>query len=260
MEFIDQLKRKILLPDYPKRIVSIVPSQTELLYDLGLEEEVIGITKFCIHPERWFRNKTRIGGTKKLDIAKIRSLKPDIVFANKEENEKSQVRDLEVFVPVWISDIHTLHDAMNMIRQVGEITDKNNTADELCIDIKTGFEQLETISKPIRTLYLIWYEPYMGAGADTFIFDMMQRAGFVSVLDENRYPVLNESKIKALNPELVLLSSEPYPFKEKHVQELQRILPSAKVALVDGEMFSWYGSRLKKASGYFNSLVLSLNS
>ena len=111
----DQTGRSITIPDSPKRIISIVPSQTELLFDLGLSDEVIGITKFCVHPEEWFRKKTRVGGTKQLNMETIRSLQPDLIVANKEENEQVQVEDIAKEFPVWISDIKTLSDAKRMI-------------------------------------------------------------------------------------------------------------------------------------------------
>ena len=258
MKHIDQLNRPILLAQPPKRIVSLVPSQTELLFDLGLENEIVGITKFCIHPNRYFKSKTKIGGTKKVDIDKVIALQPDLIIANKEENDKAQIEALEKKFPVWISDVKNLEDAEDMILKVGVLTDKVENSKTLLTKIKTGFETLsskkDNPNKP-SALYLIWRKPFMSIGEDTFINDILAKTGFKNVLEGKlRYPILNKNEIQALYPQYILLSSEPYPFKEKHIEELQKICPSAVIKLVDGEFFSWYGSRLLRASSYLFTL------
>ncbi|MFY7964758.1 MAG: ABC transporter substrate-binding protein [Chitinophagaceae bacterium] len=253
--FTDQLNRTIHLDNYPKRIVSIVPSQTELLFDLGLYEEVVGITKFCVHPNEWFKTKVRVGGTKKIDIAKIAALQPDLIIANKEENLKEDVEALEQIAPVWISDIKTLVDALQMIENVGEIVNKKLTAKNISQIISIAFKKLKTNQKK-SCCYLIWQNPYMTVGNDTFINDMFQYCGLQNVFsNKERYPIITLDVVKDVAPEMVLLSSEPYPFKQKHIDELQKHLPNSKVILVDGEMFSWYGSRLLKTANYFKELI-----
>lgn len=257
----DQIGHQIILSAPAVRIVSLVPSQTELLYALGLDYEVIGITKFCVHPEKWFRTKKRIGGTKQINIESILSLQPDLVIANKEENVKEQIEALRLHIPVYTSCISKLEEAVDMIKDIATLTGKSEKGVNLAEEIVNRFKTL-SFQKTYRTLYLIWRDPYMAAGDDTFIHTMMQRAGMENVLnDKNRYPALSSQDIKELNPELVLLSSEPYPFKEKHIEELSQILPDTKILLVNGEMFSWYGSRLKDAPDYFyevrNKLFLS---
>jgi ABC-type Fe3+-hydroxamate transport system substrate-binding protein len=244
----------------PKRIISLVPSQTELLHDLGLEEEVVGITKFCIHPESWFRSKMRVGGTKQLNLETIRSLKPDLVIANKEENVKEQVEELANEFPVWVSDINNLDEAIGMINTIGVLTHKQAEAEKISTEIKTNFDNL-SINNPCKwkACYLIWKDPYMTIGDDTFIHDMLLRAGFEnSFASQKRYPEIDLDDLKNTDCELVLLSSEPYPFKEKHIEEIKKLLPHINVILVDGEMFSWYGSRLLQAPAYFNTLRKSL--
>lgn len=253
---IDQLGRTIEVPAHPQRIVSLVPSQTELLFDLGLGDRVLGITKFCTHPELWFRTKRRVGGTKKLKFDVIRELNPDLILANKEENNQADIEQLEKEFPVWVSDVNDLDSALEMIRSIAELT--NGDASELMAEIALGFQQLKPMAAKKKTLYLIWKDPYMAAGSDTFINDMMQRCGFANAVSESRYPEFSEEALALLNPELILLSSEPYPFKEKQIQELQVLLPKASIKLVDGEMFSWYGSRLKLAPTYFKELASSL--
>lgn len=251
----DQLNRNINLLDAPQKIVSVVPSQTELLHDIGLDEEVIGITKFCIHPHQWYKNKERVGGTKKLDIEKIKSLNPTIIFANKEENTKEDIEKLEKYFPVYISDINTFDDAIKMIEDIGCIVQKNENAKRIILQLQFKKETflLNDLSKK-SVLYLIWQSPFMTIGTDTFIHEMLHLAGFQNVITEKRYPVLTEIEMKTLNPEIVFLSSEPYPFSEKHIVEFKRILPNAKIILVDGELFSWYGSRLLQSFDYFSAL------
>ncbi len=238
----------------PKRIISLVPSQTELLFDLGLEQEVVGITKFCIHPYRWFREKTKIGGTKKFWLDKINELKPDLIIGNKEENYPEGIEKLREY-PVWMSEVNSFSDATEMIQGVGKITDREDQADNLIGEIARAFEGLN-VRPPKSVLYLIWKDPWMAAGKNTFINSMLEKMGLVNCLMDDRYPELSIEKIKRLDPELIFLSSEPYPFKEIHKRELHGFFPSAEVHKVDGEMFSWYGSRLREAPRYFNGLTL----
>ena len=256
MIYTDQLGRQVELTDSPKRIVSVVPSQTELLHYLGLEEEVVGITKFCIHPEEWFRTKPRIGGTKQLHIQKILELKPDLVIANKEENVQEQIEELAQYLPVWVSDVNTLHEAVDMIASIGELVGQKSKALGLVEVLKTSFA---TLHKPgrltPRTCYLIWKDPYMTIGGDTFIHDMLQQAGFTNLFaDKNRYPEVSIEELNAMGCEVLLLSSEPYPFQQKHIYELQARLPHTAIVLVNGELFSWYGSRLLHSPAYFEQL------
>lgn len=253
---IDQMGREVTFNYYPERIVSVVPSQTELLFDLGLDKEVVGITKFCVHPDDWFRNKTRVGGTKKLNIDKIRELNPDLIIANKEENTKEEIELLAKEFPVWLSDITNLPGAVNMIQALGQVTGQEGKANALVEEIIQGFQQLHKANKPKRVAYFIWRNPWMSVGHDTFIHSMIHTMGWQNVLaDHTRYPEVTLEQIKAYNPELVLLSSEPYPFKDEHIAEIKAVLPNAEVKLVDGEMFSWYGSRMKKAVAYLQELA-----
>jgi ABC-type Fe3+-citrate transport system substrate-binding protein len=283
MSITDQLNRSINVSFPPEKIVSLVPSQTELLYDLGLDKEIIGITKFCIHPKVWFRNKQRIGGTKTVNISLIKELQPDLIIANKEENVKEQIEELQQIAPVWVSNIKTFEDALEMILSVGKLTNREEPAKELVFRIKGAFELITPVCEKIRTAYLIWKNPYMAAGGDTFIHEMLGRCGLTNVFKHiNRYPEIsvgassittNHQSTSATNTsssvnsylstidssltncQLLLLSSEPYPFKQKHINELQTMLPRTKIMLVDGEMFSWYGSRLLYAAEYFRNLI-----
>jgi ABC-type Fe3+-hydroxamate transport system substrate-binding protein len=243
-----------------KRIVSLVPSITETLFDLGLEDEVVGITKFCVHPESWFRQKTRIGGTKNVDIEKVLALQPDLVIANREENVAEQVKALSKTVPVWLTDIKNLHDSLQMISDLGFLTGKMDRGAPLADDIRNRFSKLPKLAEPLTVAYIIWRGPWMVAGGDTFIHDMLTRLGLHNAFGHlARYPQVDFRVPGQLPPDLVLLSSEPYPFGEKHMADLQKELPNSYLQLADGEMFSWYGSRLLKAADYFFRLVEDWN-
>jgi ABC-type Fe3+-hydroxamate transport system substrate-binding protein len=246
----------------PKRIVSLVPSITELLHYLQLEEETVGITKFCVHPPSWFKNKTRIGGTKNIDIEKIISLQPDLVLSNKEENVQPQIETLATTLPVYMCDVKNYKDALEMIEAIGILTNKEIESKQLIKNIDAAFEQGKIFStKKINTAYLIWKEPYMTVGGDTFISAMMEKAGLENIYcREDRYPTKSISDLQKDNPTLILLSSEPYPFKEKHIKELQQHFPNIRILLADGEMFSWYGSRMLYATEYFNDLLVQYDS
>jgi ABC-type Fe3+-hydroxamate transport system substrate-binding protein len=255
IESTDQTGQKITLKGPPQRIISLVPSQTELLYDLGLDKETIGITRFCIHPESWYRTKSRIGGTKDLHLDKIKGLHPDLVIANKEENTREQVEEIRKFCPVWTSDVSKLTDALVMIRGIGQLTGKSDSANRLASDIETDLLALSGEFTLLTAAYLIWKDPYMTAGGDTFINEMMKICGLRNVFSHKlRYPEVTVEEINAVSPNVVLLSSEPYPFREKHIEPLERQLPGVKVFLADGEMFSWYGSRLLHSANYFKTL------
>lgn len=254
--YTDMMGRAVYLPASPKRIISVVPSQTELLYHLGLDERVIGITKFCVHPHEWHQTKKRVGGTKKLQVDTIIALKPDLIIANKEENTQSEIELLAEHFPVWISDVKTLDDALDMIVRVGDLVNKQIEADNLKQTISRGFATLIPQSKSLSVAYFIWRNPWMTVGQDTFIHDIICRMGWQNVYaKQHRYPETSIEELVSLNPDCILLSSEPYPFKEKHIVELKAHLPNASIHLVDGEMFSWYGSRMKWAVDYLKNLI-----
>lgn len=250
------LQKTSLLTYLPKRIISLVPSQTELLADLGLQAETVGITKFCVHPNSWFKTKTRVGGTKTINFETIAQLQPDLIIANKEENVKEQIEQLALKYPVWLTDVNNLKEALEMITDIGILIGKESMAFSIINQIKKAFGTLPIVEQPIKTAYLIWQKPYMTIGGDTFINDMLLKCGFENVFaDKTRYPEINITELQAANCQLLLLSSEPYPFKQKHLDELKMHLPKTKIILVDGEFFSWYGSRLLKAPEYFIKLI-----
>lgn len=254
MEFFDQLNRKILLNSTPSRIISLVPSQTELLVDLGLQNKLVGITKFCVHPAGLKTNVPIVGGTKMVNFSKIEALNPDIIICNKEENTEEMVRQLERIAPVWISDIETIPHCLEMMLLLGEVFEVSEKAKTLIASVKDKLIEFQEAIKNVpvkKVIYTIWKNPYMAAGSNTFINALLQINKFENVIENSRYPEVEEKDFK--KADLILLSTEPYPFKENDVEELQ-LSVDAKVQLVDGEYFSWYGSRLIGAMRYFKTL------
>lgn len=257
--YTDQIGNTITLPATPMRIVSLVPSQTELLFDLGLEDRLVGITKFCVHPYHLKSTKKVIGGTKKVHFEKIRLLQPDIIIANKEENTEEMVEALKEIAPVWVSNVITIQDSLDMITEFGKIFSVRTKAQNWIDKIEYGMSDLKKFMQdyPVqKAAYLIWKEPYMAAGGDTFINEMLKLNNFTNIYESRgRYPeiIIQKMRIQG-DPDVVFLSSEPYPFKEEDAFEVGRFTHHAKTVFVDGEMFSWYGTRMIKAFEYFKRL------
>lgn len=238
------------------RIISTVPSITELLSDLGLENEVVGITKFCVHPHNWYRSKPRIGGTKTLDLAKINALSPDLIIANKEENTKEQIQALQDFTKVLVTDIKSPEDNLELITEIGQLTNKRLTAIKLRQEFQSALDNIPNPHEAIPAAYLIWKNPYMTIGTDTYIHAVMKKCGLHNIYSpKTRYPETTLLELKKLQPKVILLSSEPFPFNEKHVEEFSTYIPEATITLVDGEAFSWYGTRFIKTAPYFKELI-----
>ncbi len=257
---VDQMGQQISLKNVPTRIISLVPSLTELLHDLHLSDQVVGITKFCVHPNHWKNEKTIVGGTKKFNFDIIDALTPDLIIGNKEENYSEGITRLKKKYAVWMSDVNTFSDAIKMIRSLGEITNRDEQAQQLTQAIESGFNAIQKTDRPKSVLYFIWKNPWMVVGANTFIDAMLERIGFINCASAlTRYPVIEENTIAELKPEIIFLSSEPYPFQEKHIRQLEIQFPETNVFLVDGEYFSWYGSRLKYAPSYFSNLINLVN-
>lgn len=254
----DMIGRTINVPPLAQRIVSLVPSLTELLYDLKLNDRVVGITKFCVKPEKWFKTKTRIGGTKMVDHEKIRLLRPDLIIANKEENSREDILLLSREYPVWVSDVRTTLHAFDAMIAIGRMT--GSISECLKLGIKYGEDIIRLSKKKLKqydVAYLIWRDPWMAVGSDTYIDSLMALYNLRNVCSHMpRYPEVALEDLALLKPRLVLLPSEPYPFREKDVREIKYHLPDAKVMLVDGEMFSWYGSRQVHFFRYFKTLDL----
>lgn len=257
-KFTDQMNREVVLHGFPKRIVSLVPSQTEYLFDLGLEDRVVGITKFCIHPVEWYLSKRRVGGTKKVDLEKVKKLNPDLIIGNKEENTEEDILALTAIAPVWMSDIYTIEDACKMMLEIGKICGLKPRSEEIVGEIRGKFQDYKAADPAKSVIYLIWNEPLMACGSYTFIDEMIRTFGLQNFYaGEERYPLCMPDP--ANQPDYIFLSSEPFPFKASHKQEIQQLFPDSKIVFVDGEIFSWYGSRMLQATAYFEKLKQELS-
>lgn len=247
----DQMGRILELKQTPKRVVSLVPSITEFLFDLDLVP--LGVTKFCVHPADARKRSKVIGGTKNPKVDHILSLQPDLIIANKEENRQEDINALNEQCPVYVSDVPAVESALEMMLALGEILERSSKSQMICDEIRSKWSQIP--QKEEKTVvYLIWKDPYMAAGNDTYIHDVIHRLSWTNAINCPRYPQISLEEVESISPDLVLLSSEPFPFKEKHIAELSTNLPHSKVILVDGEAFSWYGSRMLPALEYFSKL------
>jgi ABC-type Fe3+-hydroxamate transport system substrate-binding protein len=235
-----------------------MPSQTELLFDLGLADKIVGLTRFCIHPADLVSGKEKIGGTKNFNIDKIRALKPDLIIGNKEENYEEGITALSREFMVWMSDIVTMDDAYEMIASIGDMTGTQSTARAMISEIRTGFGTQPPVGKKhsgVTAAYFIWRKPYMVAASGTFINSMMETLGVQNVFAHlERYPEVSIEQVAAARPDIIFLSTEPYAFSEMHFGEFQEMCPSTLVMMADGELFSWYGSRMRLAVTYFSRL------
>jgi len=241
------------------KVVSLVPSITEALFDLGLtENEVVGRTKFCIHPAEKVKNIAIIGGTKNINIDKIKMLQPDLILANKEENIKEQVETLMADFKVIVTNVETIEDNYYLLKNLGKRFNKEEKAQLFNLKIYEILNQAK-INSNIKVAYLIWKNPYMTIGSDTFIHKVLTEIGFENIFkDKTRYPEIQAEDLA--EAEIIMLSSEPFPFKEKHIEELKEFYPDKKIMIVDGEAFSWYGTHIAKCENYFKSLISEVES
>ncbi|WP_299336076.1 ABC transporter substrate-binding protein [uncultured Psychroserpens sp.] len=258
----DQLKRLLEFETTPKRIISLVPSQTELLVDLGLEASIVGVTKFCVHPEYLRKEKTIVGGTKAVNMNKIKALKPDIILCNKEENTQEMVSELETIAAVHVSDINNLDDCYELIKMYSALFKIKSKGEQLISVInneRNVFREKFLNRKQCKVAYFIWKNPWMVCANHTFVNVMMTEAGFDNVFKKReRYPEVLLDDPLLNDAEVILLSSEPFPFKEKDKQEFFVKYPNKQVIIIDGELFSWYGSRLKYSYKYFGTIFEKL--
>ncbi|UEQ76441.1 ABC transporter substrate-binding protein [Chryseobacterium arthrosphaerae] len=241
------------------KIVSLVPSITEALFDLGLtENEVVGRTKFCIHPQHKIKNVAVIGGTKNINIDKIKGLQPDLILANKEENVKDQVEALMADCKVMVTHVETIEDNYYLLKNLGKLFGKEERAQAFNLKIYDILNQTK-LDTPVKAAYLIWKNPYMTVGKDTFIHRILSEIGFENVFkDKTRYPQIEAEDLA--EADVIMLSSEPFPFKEKHIEELRIVYPDKKIMIVDGEAFSWYGTHIAKCENYFKELISEIHS
>ncbi|HAY3563248.1 TPA: ABC transporter substrate-binding protein [Elizabethkingia meningoseptica] len=237
------------------RIVSLVPSLTESLLDFGIQN-IVGRTKFCIHPKELVSSIEIIGGTKNLHLEKIQQLQPDLILANKEENTKEQVEILMQNFNVWLTNIENIEDNYYFLKNLGNMFNQKEKAQSFNLKIYDIFNTYK-LDKKMKAAYLIWKNPYMTIGSDTFIHHILHQLGFENIFSgQKRYPVIEMQDLQ--EADVIMLSSEPYPFKEKHIEEFRAIYPDKKIMIVDGEAFSWYGTHIAKCEAYYKELVTTI--
>ncbi len=253
---IDQLGRTITYSYPPKKIISFAPAITETLFSLGLEKEIVGRTRFCIHPKGVVEQAVNVGGTKDMKIDRIHDLEPDLIIVEKEENTKEMVEELEQHYPVYAFEVQTVADALQMIQDLGMIVDRTNEATTLIENIQTAFHDFPTLYKGKRVAYVIWQNPYMVVGKDTYIQSLLDKLGFINPFTkvEGRYPAVTKEELQAADLDYILLATEPFPFQEKHIPIFAEMLPKTEPIIVDGEMF-WYGVKMMDAVPYFKTIL-----
>ncbi|MGR6898221.1 ABC transporter substrate-binding protein [Rummeliibacillus sp. BSL5] len=250
----DHIGRHIAVPDSPKRILSICPAITETLFSLGLDEMIVGRTKYCIFPKGKVENIPIVGGTKEVKIETIRNLQPDLILAEKEENTRDIVLALEEIAPVFVTEVQSTDDAYRLIKTLGALTNRKKQAHELLTSCQNVFPT-PTEDQTLKAAYIIWRKPYMAVGGTTYINDVLRILGFENPFTnkKSRYPEVTNEELAEANLDILLLASEPFPFQEKHIAEFRKFLPKVKILLVDGEMF-WYGAKMLEASEYLKDV------
>ncbi|MFA1822316.1 ABC transporter substrate-binding protein [Virgibacillus oceani] len=250
----DHLGRTVKYSYPPKRIISIVPGVTDILYSLQLENEIVGRTRYCIYPKDKVEQAKKIGGTKKVKSDQIRELEPDLIIAEKEENTKEIVEMLEEEFPVYVCEMQSVDDTYKIIEDLGKVTGRESEAKKLQVKIKTAFESLPS-GQGKKFAYVIWQNPYMVVGSDTYITSLLEKMGFINAFSgyDGRYPAVTEDDFREADLNYVFLATEPFPFQEKHIKEFSALFPDIHVMSLDGEMF-WYGPRMIEAAEYFNKV------
>lgn len=247
---IDKLGRSVSYPFPPKRIISLCPGITDTLFALDLQDELVGRTRFCIHPRDEVKSVRAVAGTKDINLEAIKDVRPDLIIVEKEENTKEIVEELEQYFPVYVAEVQTIDEAFQMFEDMGMLTDRVAAAAHLVDTTRKQFEKLPSANGK-RVAYVIWRKPYMVVGKDTYIQSMLNRMGFVNPFTESegRYPAVTAEDFQHADLDCLLLASEPFPYKEKHITEFEAFLPDTEILLVDGEMF-WYGPRMLEAASY----------
>lgn len=261
---VDARGRTLSLALRPQRIVSLVPSITETLFDLGAGDRIVGVTRWCVHPADARTRARVVGGTHDVDLDVLARLEPDLVIANQEENPKPLVERLATVAPTYVTFPRTVRDGIVLLRRLGELTDQRDAGARAAARVEAAHRRARRADpqRAPRVLYLIWRRPWMSVNRDTFVHDMLTTCGAVNVLAhaEARYPTLSDADAAALRPDAILLSSEPYAFRERHREEWLRRgdLPAARlgqVHLVDGELCCWYGTRLLRGLPYLAARI-----
>ncbi len=227
----------------PRRVVSLVPSLTETLFDIGAGDAVIGITDFCTFPEDLDRR--RLGGTKNPDVAAIRALEPDLVYVNVEENLARHAKQIEEFAPVFATEPRTVGDVATLIATLGAIHRR---------DVAMWVDRLKPVLQraSFRFLCAIWKRPWMWCGGDTYVSNLIESVGGVNLLKHReRYPSMDLDCALALEPQVVFLPDEPYAFTADDAKEIEANV----VGPFPGHLVTWHGTRTVKGLEFLSGLA-----
>jgi ABC-type Fe3+-hydroxamate transport system substrate-binding protein len=258
--FVDATGRSLALDEPPERIVSLVPSLTEALFAFGLEEDIAGVTRFCVEPPE-AAAKPKVGGTKNVDVEAVLALDPDLVLANVEENTRDDVDALiAAGLPVFVTYPRTVAAAIAELRQLAEMTLCSEEAAPIIDGAARQLRHAEHANgfrHSLRTFCPIWRKPWMTIGPDTYIHDFLRVCGAENVYGSasDRYPTIELADVAERHPDIVLLPDEPYPFAQKHVREVIAKLGDVRIYLVDGKSLCWYGPRIGPALAEIQTLL-----
>lgn len=261
MVFTDDMKEEIQMEDYPHKIISLCPSVTETLVKLGLKNQLTARTNYCYRPEGDVEGIKKIGGPKSIDMEAVDSTEPDLIIAVKEENDRQQIEKLREKHIVFVFDVNTYTEALDMIIRMGELMGKQEKAVEMADNIDKAFANIPQLKTPLTFLYLVWKDPLIAAGKRTYINNVLTSHGFSNCLDTfiQRYVTLNIEVFKKLEFDIAFLPTEPFEFNEDDKKDILAFFPETDVRLVDGEVFSWYGYRMLHAAEYLKKLINGFN-
>lgn len=250
----DQLGRNVTYRFPPQRIISFAPAITETLFSLGLGEKIVGRTRFCVHPKGIVEHVVNVGGTKDVKMDRVHDLQPDLIIVEKEENTKEMVAQLEQYYPVYAFEIQSVSDALQMIQDLGTVVNQKQETISLLQKINNRFAKFPKIYEGSRVAYVIWQNPYMVVGNNTYIQSLLEKLGFINpfVVMDGRYPTVTTADFRQARLDYILLATEPFPFQDKHLSTFAELAPKATIKIVDGEMF-WYGVKMLEAIPYFQT-------
>ena len=255
---VDASGEALTLSAPPRRIVSLIPSTTELLCDLGLADALVGVTVYCSEPRDIVRTRTKVGGEKDPDLAAIRALAPDLVIANVEENVREHVETLRGWgLSVWVTYPRTVAEGLAMIRDLGEVTGTQARAQAMLAELQPLYESVSAQTgarPPVDVFYAIWRNPYMTVNRDTYISDLLRVCGARNVFADRaeRYPALTLDEVASRRPAVIVLPDEPFRFRRAHLADFAGYsevpaVRDGRIHLVDGKPFSWHGARVAQA-------------
>ena len=263
----DDVGREHAFHSSPRRIVSLVPSLTETIALLAGTDKLAGITRYCIHPQEKLRQIPRIGGTKDPNIDQILSADIDLVIANKEENLPQHIEALEKKLPVFITFPRSIQQTIKTVMDLGILTDARDNAEQFshsCKAILKAIEADSAIAPPLKTACMIWKDPWMTVGPDTYVSDVLATLGLQNIFDssQDRYFKTALEDVIAREPQVILLPDEPYEFGKSDKALIEDFLKAqgakARVELIDGSSLTWFGSRTLPALGYLRKFKKSL--